>query len=136
MSSATKDLARKRVYRCCHRSLGKFADDAWLRDQESGHFFDPARMHVLNRRGEQLSVRGPLNIGRPVQGWPVIVLAGASEAGRQLAAETAEVTFGSSLTIDDARAFYADVKARMRLLDRAPGPACATSCRAGPSLAS
>ena len=66
-----------------------FADDAWLRDQESGIFFDTDKLRTLGHKGEFLSVRGPLNIARPVQGWPVIVQAGASEAGRQLAAETA-----------------------------------------------
>lgn len=95
-----------------------WADDAWLRDQESGVFFDPDRMHVLNHDGEHLSVRGPLNIARPVQGWPVIVQAGASEAGRQFAAETAEVIFGSSRTIEDARSFYRDVKARVMAAGR------------------
>jgi FMN-dependent oxidoreductase (nitrilotriacetate monooxygenase family) len=89
-----------------------WADDAWRRDQASGIFFDPDRMHVLDHRGEHLSVRGPLNIARPVQGWPVIVQAGASDVGRQFAAETAEVVFGSSRTIEEARAFYGDVKAR------------------------
>jgi len=98
-----------------------WADDAWVRDPASGIFFDPDRMHVLDHRGEHLSVRGPLNIARPVQGWPVIVQAGASEAGRQLAAETAEVVFGSSRTVEDGQRFYADVKARMRALGRAPG---------------
>lgn len=95
-----------------------WADDAWLRDQEGGIFFDPAKLHVLDHKGEHLSVRGPLNIARPVQGWPVIVQAGASDAGRQLAAETAELVFGSSRTIADARATYADLKGRMRALDR------------------
>ena len=89
-----------------------WADDAWLHDQASGVFFDPAKMHVLDHKGEHLTVRGPLNIARPVQGWPVIVQAGASEAGRQFAAETAEVVFASSRTIEDARAFYKDIKAR------------------------
>ncbi len=89
-----------------------WADDAWLHDQASGVFFDPAKMHVLNHKGKHLTVRGPLNIARPVQGWPVIVQAGASEAGRQFAAETAEVVFASSRTIEDATAFYKDIKAR------------------------
>ena len=89
-----------------------WADDAWRRDQASGIFFDPDRMHVLDHKGEHLSVRGPLNIARPIQGWPVIVQAGASDAGRQFAAETAEVVFGSSRTIEEARDFYRDVKAR------------------------
>ena len=97
-----------------------WADDAWLRDQESGLFFDPAKLHTLDHKGEFLSVRGPLNIARPVQGWPVIVQAGASEAGKQLAAETAEVIFGSSRMIEDGRAFYSDVKDRMRAIGRDP----------------
>jgi alkanesulfonate monooxygenase len=97
-----------------------WADDAWLRDQATGIFFDPAKLHVLDHKGEHLSVRGPLNIARPVQGWPVIVQAGASEAGKQIAAETAEVIFGSSRTIEDAQRFYRDIHARMQALGR-PG---------------
>ena len=97
-----------------------WADDAWRRDQASGIFFDPEKMHVLDHKGEHLSVRGPLNIARPVQGWPVIVQAGASDVGRQFAAETAEVVFGSSRTIEDARTFYQDVKARATAAGRSP----------------
>src|SRR3954451_3309560 len=95
-----------------------WAEDAFSRDVDSGVYFDPERMHVLDHKGEFLSVRGPLNIARPVQGWPVIVQAGASDAGRQLAAETAEVVFGSSRTIEDARAFYKDVKGRVTAAGR------------------
>jgi FMN-dependent oxidoreductase (nitrilotriacetate monooxygenase family) len=95
-----------------------FADDAFTRDVDSGLFFDPEKMHVLAHKGEFLSVRGPLNIARPVQGWPVIVQAGASEPGRQLAAETAEVVFGASPNLAAAQAFYADVKGRMDRLGR------------------
>ena len=95
-----------------------FAEDAFIRDVESGIYFDPARMHVLDHQGEFLKVRGPLNIARPPQGWPVIVQAGASEAGRQLAAETAEVIFASGSKLADAQRFYADVKGRMARLGR------------------
>src|SRR3982074_3828700 len=70
-----------------------WADDAFIRDVDSGVFFEPDKMHTLNHKGEFLSVKGPLNIARPVQGWPVIVQAGASESGKQLAAETAEAVF-------------------------------------------
>jgi alkanesulfonate monooxygenase len=59
-----------------------FADDAFIRDVKTGIYFDPEKMHVLDHKGEHLSVRGPLNIARPVQGWPVIVQAGSSESGR------------------------------------------------------
>ncbi|MDP9809191.1 alkanesulfonate monooxygenase [Rhizobium tibeticum] len=97
-----------------------FADDAFTRDVESGQFFDPARMHVLNHKGEELSVRGPLNIARPPQGWPVIVQAGQSEPGRQLAAETAEVVFCSPRDLPAAQALYADIKGRMTAIGRDP----------------
>jgi alkanesulfonate monooxygenase len=95
-----------------------FADDAFVRDVEAGIYFDPARMHVLDHKGTYLSVRGPLNIARPVQGWPVIVQAGASEPGRQLAAETAEVVFAAGGNLAAGKAFYADVKGRLDRLGR------------------
>src|ERR1700735_3155006 len=97
-----------------------WADDAWQHDQASGIFFDPEKMHVLDHKGEHLSVRGPLNIARPIQGWPVIVQAGASEAGRQLAAATAEVVFAGGGSLAAAKAFYADIKGRMRAAGRDP----------------
>jgi FMN-dependent oxidoreductase (nitrilotriacetate monooxygenase family) len=95
-----------------------FADDAFVRDVTEGIYVDPSKIHVLAHKGEHLSVRGPLNIARPVQGWPVIVQAGASEAGRQLAAETAEVVFAAESTLAGAKSFYADVKGRMEKLGR------------------
>jgi FMN-dependent oxidoreductase (nitrilotriacetate monooxygenase family) len=97
-----------------------WADDAFIRDQASGVFFDPERLHVLHHKGEFLKVRGPLNIARPVQGWPVIVQAGASDAGRQLAAETAEVIFAAGTNLEGAQAFYTDVKQRTVNAGRRP----------------
>ena len=97
-----------------------WADDAFVRDTGSGLFFDPARLHVLDHKGEHFSVRGPLNIARPVQGWPVIVQAGSSEDGKQIAAETAEVVFGAQNRLEDGQRFYADVKGRMEQLGRDP----------------
>jgi FMN-dependent oxidoreductase (nitrilotriacetate monooxygenase family) len=96
-----------------------WADDAFIRDTESGAYFDPDKLHVLNHKGDYFSVRGPLNIARPVQGWPVIVQAGSSEAGRQIAAETAEVVFTAQTRLEDGKRFYSDVKARMEKLGRA-----------------
>ena len=97
-----------------------WADDAFIRDVDSGIYFDPDRLHVLDHKGKYLKVRGPLNIGRPVQGWPVVVQAGASDAGRQLAAETAEVVFAAGGPIEAGRAFYADVKGRAAKVGRNP----------------
>jgi len=95
-----------------------WADDAFIRDQESGLFFDTAKLHVLNHKGEHFSVRGPLHIARPVQGWPVIVQAGASDDGRQFAAEIAEAVFVAPSGIEDGRRYYADVKARAEAAGR------------------
>src|SRR6202034_2714185 len=95
-----------------------FADDAFVRDVEAGLYFDPDKMHVLNHKGKYLSVRGPLNIARPVQGWPVIVQAGASDDGRQLGAETAEAVFTGGGSLSDGQKLYADIKGRMDKLGR------------------
>jgi FMN-dependent oxidoreductase (nitrilotriacetate monooxygenase family) len=97
-----------------------WADDAFIRDVEEGIYFDPERLHVLDHKGEFLSVRGPLNIARPIQGWPVIVQAGASDAGRQLAAETAEMIFASGGKLADAQRYYADVRGRAEKVGRDP----------------
>jgi alkanesulfonate monooxygenase len=106
-----------------------WADDAFIRDVDNGIYSDPAKVHVLDHKGKYLSVRGPLNIARPVQGWPVIVQAGASDAGRQLAAETAEAVFTSQADLKTGQSFYADVKGRMQRIGRDPEhmkilPAC------------
>ncbi|MBM3483552.1 MAG: LLM class flavin-dependent oxidoreductase [Alphaproteobacteria bacterium] len=95
-----------------------WADDAFIRDVDAGVFFNPERLHVPNHKGEFFSVRGPLNVARPIQGWPVIVQAGASEAGRQLAAETAEVVFSGVNTIEGGRELYGDLKRRMAAIGR------------------
>jgi FMN-dependent oxidoreductase (nitrilotriacetate monooxygenase family) len=95
-----------------------WADDAFIRDADNGIYFDPEKLHVLNHKGEHLSVRGPLNIARPVQGWPVIVQAGASDSGRQLAAETAEAVFTAQSSLAVGQQFYADVKGRMEKVGR------------------
>ena len=95
-----------------------WADDAFLQDQESGIYFDPEKLHVLDHKGKYFSVRGPLNIARPIQGWPLIVQAGSSDAGRQLAAETAEAVFTSHSDLAAGQQFYTDVKARAARVGR------------------
>ena len=97
-----------------------FADDAFIRDVESGIYFDPDKLHVLGHKGKYLSVKGPLNIARPMQGYPVIVQAGASDAGRQLAAETAEVVFAPASNLEAGKALFADIKGRAKAIGRDP----------------
>jgi FMN-dependent oxidoreductase (nitrilotriacetate monooxygenase family) len=86
-------------------------DDAIEADRDTGWFGDPQKVHKLNHQGPQFSVRGPLNLPRSPQGRPVIIQAGASETGQQLAAQTAEVVFTAWQTLEEAQRFYASVKA-------------------------
>jgi alkanesulfonate monooxygenase len=96
-------------------------DDAFIRNKETGFFIDRSKMHELNHHGEFYDVRGPLNVARSPQGQPVVVQAGASDDGRQLAAETAEVVFSASDSIEHAREYYSDVKGkRMPKIGRSP----------------
>lgn len=120
LEHATRYRRAREFYDVVTGLWDSWADDAFIRDVESGIYFDPGKVRELNHKGEFLSVRGPLNIARPVQGWPVVVQAGSSEAGRQIAAETAEVVFGSSSNLTAGQAFYADVKGRMARLGRNP----------------
>jgi FMN-dependent oxidoreductase (nitrilotriacetate monooxygenase family) len=99
---------------------GSYDRDAFPRDKVSGRYVDPAKVHVLNHTGKYFSVKGPLSVGRPPQGYPVIVQAGTSEPARKLSARVADVVFTAQSSIDDAKAFYADVKGRMQQHGRHP----------------
>ena len=95
-------------------------DDAFIRDQASGEFIDPDKMHRLDHEGEFFSVQGPLNISRSPQGRPVLIQAGSSEAGRGFAATIADAVFTGQATRADAEAFSADVKGRAAAAGRDP----------------
>jgi FMN-dependent oxidoreductase (nitrilotriacetate monooxygenase family) len=95
-------------------------DDAFLRDQESGLFFDHTKLHTLDHVGPHFSVKGPLNVGRSPQGHPVVVQAGSSEPGQDLAARTAEVVFTAQNDLTTAKDFYASVKRRLPAYGRSP----------------
>lgn len=88
-------------------------DDAFTRDKASGQYYDPAKLHVLRHEGEHFRVQGPLNVARSPQGRPVIIQAGSSETGRELAAQTAEVVFTAQTSLAAARDFYNDLKGRL-----------------------
>ncbi len=105
------DRAREHV-EVVKKLWDSFEDDAFLRDKESGAFYDPGRLHDTNHVGKHFRVKGPLGVPRSAQGHPVVVQAGQSEAGRDLAAETAEVIFTAHQNIATAQEFYRDIKAR------------------------
>ncbi|MFD2330574.1 LLM class flavin-dependent oxidoreductase [Cohnella sp. GCM10020058] len=95
-------------------------DDAFVFDKDGAVFADRGKLHTLNHKGKWFDVRGPLNVARPVQGHPVVIQAGSSEPGKELAARTAEVIFTAWQTLEEAQLFYADVKGRLAKYGRAP----------------
>ena len=95
-------------------------DDAFVRDKASGIHVDTDKMHYLRHRSEHFGVRGPLNVARPPQGYPVLVQAGASEDGQRLAAETAEVVFCAADTIEQATRLRRDLQQRTAEAGRDP----------------
>lgn len=97
-----------------------FEDDAFVRDPQSGVYLDPSKLHAVNHHGKHFKVSGPLNLERPPQGYPVIVQAGSSEPGRELAAATAEAIFTAWTSLAEAQSFYRDVKGRLAKYGRRP----------------
>jgi FMN-dependent oxidoreductase (nitrilotriacetate monooxygenase family) len=97
-----------------------YEDGAIVENQASGQYFDPAQFHPLDHRGKYFSVRGALNLARSPQGQPVIIQAGASETGKEFAAQVAEVVFGTATNLAEAKAFYDDLKGRMAKYGRRP----------------
>lgn len=93
-------------------------DDAFVRDKKSGIFVDTAKLHLLNHQGTYFSVRGPLNIARPPQGYPVLVQAGSSDAGIRFAAEFAEVVFTAQPSVEGGKRYYENLKEKARQLGR------------------
>lgn len=95
-------------------------DDAFIRDKDSGVFYDHDKLHEPHHKGKFFSVKGALNVARSPQGQPVIIQAGQSESGREFAASTAEVIFTAQQNLADAQAFYRDVKGRLSKYGRSP----------------
>lgn len=95
-------------------------DDAVVLDRAAGRYVDPSRIHHPNIAGPHLKVAGALTTPRPPQGHPVLVQAGSSDHGRVFAARHAEAIFTAQQRIEDAQAFYRDVKSRAFDLGRNP----------------
>lgn len=88
-------------------------EGAHILDGTKGIFADPAKLHPVDHHGAHFTVKGLLDSQRSPQGRPVMVQAGASDVGKDLAAHTADVVFSAAQTLQEAQAFYADVKARL-----------------------
>jgi FMN-dependent oxidoreductase (nitrilotriacetate monooxygenase family) len=88
-------------------------DDAFVKNKESGVYADPAKVHILDHAGKYFSVKGPLNIPRSPQGHPILIQAGSSGPGQDLAARTADVVFTAQQSMAEAQAFYKSLKERV-----------------------
>ncbi len=95
-------------------------DDAFVRDRESGVFFDAAKLHKLDHHGEFFSVEGPLNIQRSPQGQPVIFQAGASDTGITLAGKSADAVFTNARTWQEAKIYAEKLQASVAQNHRHP----------------
>lgn len=94
--------------------------DSWEDDAFDHGELDRQKVHAINHSGKWFSVRGPLDTPRAPQGHPVIIQAGQSDDGRDLAARIADVIFSPFRDIEESKAHYADIKARMEQYGRSP----------------
>ncbi|MVA54621.1 LLM class flavin-dependent oxidoreductase [Agrobacterium vitis] len=95
-------------------------DDAFIKDKQNGIYADPTKVHLLDHTGKYFSVKGPLNIPRSPQGHPILIQAGSSGPGQDLAARTADVVFTAQQSLDEAQAFYKSLKDRVTGFGRHP----------------
>ena len=95
-------------------------EEALIIDKESSRYYDLEKVNALDHEGKFFKLKGTLDTPSTPQGHPVIVQAGSSEAGKELAAKTAEVIFTAWQTLEDAQAFYRDVKGRLAKYGRDP----------------
>ncbi|MFG2619556.1 NtaA/DmoA family FMN-dependent monooxygenase [Streptomyces sp. NPDC048507] len=99
--------------------------DSWdggevLADPATGVFLRDAGAGAFVHRGRQFDIAGRFNVPRSPQGRPVIFQAGDSDEGREFAAAGADAVFGRYATLEEGRAFYADVKGRLARYGRTP----------------
>jgi FMN-dependent oxidoreductase (nitrilotriacetate monooxygenase family) len=101
---------RQQRYQRAHETIqiaqalwGSWQQDAWIKDQETGHFADPDKIQPINLQGEYVASRGPLPIPPSEQGQPVIFSAGGGENGLELAGRYANGVIAAVFTIEDAR---------------------------------
>ena len=95
-------------------------DDAFQKNKETGAYVDPAKVHVLDHAGKYFTVKGPLNIPRAPQGHPVLIQAGSSGPGQDLAARISDVVFTAQQSITEAQTFYKSLKERVAKFGRDP----------------
>ncbi|HEV8679418.1 MAG TPA: LLM class flavin-dependent oxidoreductase [Stellaceae bacterium] len=95
-------------------------DGAIVADKATGQYIDPNKVRPLDHKGRFFQVKGPINMQRCPQDQPVIIQAGGSPSGLELAARTADVVFSVVQELSSAQRAYADLKGRMGKYGRSP----------------
>lgn len=93
-------------------------EDALIGEQSTGRFTAAGSVKPINHRGTYYQVKGPLNVPRTPQGRPVLVQAGGSPAGLQLAARHAEMVFAAQATLESALLFRRQLRAQTEAAGR------------------
>jgi N-acetyl-S-(2-succino)cysteine monooxygenase len=120
VDKATRYARSKEFVEVCKGLWDSWAEDAFIQDKASGRFLDASRVHTLDHVGEHFQVKGPLNVSRSPQGYPVLFFAGQSEAGRELAAEHGDCVLAATDSRESGVAFSKDLKDRLDKYDRPP----------------
>jgi len=95
-------------------------DDAVVRDREERVFTDPDGVSPIDFEGEYFDVPGPHGCEPSPQRTPVLFQAGASDRGREFAAENAEAVFCSYPTETGVREYVEDLRERVAAHGRDP----------------
>jgi N-acetyl-S-(2-succino)cysteine monooxygenase len=103
----------KELIEACKGLWDSWADDAFPQDKATGQFLDSHRVRTLDHVGENFSVRGPLNLARSPQGYPVLFMGGHSEDERELAAEHADCLFLYVGSKEESIAAAREIRERM-----------------------
>ena len=90
-------------------------------DAAGGRFVDPGLVQRVDHDGKHFGISATGTVPRSPQGYPVIVQAGDSPAGRDFASEHAEIIFSRHNDFADGQRFYADVKGRLPAVGRDEG---------------
>ncbi|MBC8075939.1 MAG: LLM class flavin-dependent oxidoreductase [Chloroflexales bacterium] len=94
--------------------------DSWEDDAVADGHLDGSKVHALDHAGKWFTVQGPLDTPRAPQGHPLIIQAGQSDDGRDLAARIADVIFSPFRDLEESKAHRADIRQRMRKYGRDP----------------
>ena len=91
-----------------------------IRDRASGIMADRSKIRAIDHVGEFFSVAGPLPVPPSPQSKPLVVQAGASSSGLGFAGRYADAIYARSMSIEEAKRNYRDVKAAAVAAGRHP----------------